>query len=77
MKKRDLGMLFLVLSMSAATVFLASCNNDDGGKTSSNPFDVAAENTGNLVRDKIVVISDIHLGGDTSYSECVKHLPRL
>lgn len=77
MKKRDLGMLFLVLSMSAATVFLASCNNDDGGKTSSNPFDVAAENTGNLVRDKIVVISDIHLGGDTTYSECVKHLPRL
>lgn len=41
-----------------------------------NQFDVENGNKA-PERNKIVVISDIHLGADLTYSECVAHLPRL
>lgn len=58
----------------ASAVFLVSCdrNNDD----TPNPFDNMSMSSNNE-RDKIVVISDLHLGNDLSYSENVKHLQRL
>jgi len=43
---------------------------------SGNPFDTLTASS-NELRDKIVVISDLHLGSDLSYSETVKHLKRL
>lgn len=51
------------------------CNHDPSGK-GGNQFDV--ENGGvSHERNKIVIISDIHLGADLTYSECSAHLPRL
>lgn len=78
MGKYSLRISSLVMAMSLSAVLWASCNQGDrGGRKYSNPFDVAVENTGNLIRGKILVISDIHLSADTTYSECAKHLPRL
>ena len=57
------------------TFTLASCNSDDK-ELSNNPFDSISESSNNE-RDKIVVISDLHLGNDLAYSENVKHLERL
>ena len=64
---------FLLLVALAFT--LASCNSDDK-ELSNNPFDSISESSNNE-RDKIVVISDLHLGNDLAYSENVKHLERL
>lgn len=64
----------LVLSVIMATT--ASCQNEDLTSSKENPFDATVENK-NQDRNKIVVISDLHLGADLSYSECVHHLPRL
>lgn len=52
-----------------------SCDKDDD-PVSTNPFDNSSESH-ILTRDKIVVISDLHLGNDLAYSENVKHLERL
>ncbi len=59
------------------TLFLSmmSCSKSDK-QAVTNPFDVDVESDSN-VRNKIVVISDLHLGNDLSYSENVKHLKRL
>lgn len=59
----------------AALLVFGSCNtkNDD---TTINPFDTMSVSS-NSARDKIVVISDLHLGNDLSYSENVHHLQRL
>ncbi|MEA4982680.1 MAG: metallophosphoesterase [Paludibacter sp.] len=66
---------FLFLSV-ALTLFLVSCNNDVDGTVAVNPFDTISVNSNNQ-REKIVVISDLHMGNDLSYSENVKHLQRL
>lgn len=62
------------------TCFVASCSDDDNEENASidtvNQFD-NMKISDNLVREKIVVISDIHLGADLSYSENTKHLSRL
>lgn len=67
---------YLLLLIAATFPFsLVSCNNTDEEIT-SNPFDSISN--GNINgRNKIVVISDLHLGNDLSYSENVKHLKRL
>lgn len=57
-------------------LILTSCDSDEITST-VNPFDETTESGEVLTRDKVVVISDIHLGNDTTYSECVKHLPLL
>jgi UDP-2,3-diacylglucosamine pyrophosphatase LpxH len=76
MKKNKLTWWNVILS----TVFILaamSCHKDDNPSNSgNNPFDLV--NGGKTQeRDKIVVVSDLHLGADLTYSECVKHLPRL
>ncbi len=71
MKKKYLAFPFIALAF-----MLASCNPDDNGDVSENPFDTISDSN-SLSRDKIVVISDLHLGNDLSYSENVKHLGRL
>lgn len=64
-----------LLLLAVAALSFASCNDDDIAKT-TNPFDKTINET-NDNRDKIVVISDLHLGNDISYSENVAHLGRL
>lgn len=66
---------FLSVGLAMALLF-ASCNPADVESGSGNPFDTLAVSA-NELRDKIVVISDLHLGSDLSYSETVKHLKRL
>jgi UDP-2,3-diacylglucosamine pyrophosphatase LpxH len=68
-------------SISVFTVIImtvTSCqkNNHDTSGKRENQFDVVnGENA--QERNKIVVISDLHLGADLTYSECKEHLPRL
>ncbi len=66
--------LFMVMLIS--TMLLTSCSSD-ATTVAANQFDETTENGDTLARDKVVVISDVHLGNDTTYSECVKHLPLL
>lgn len=70
MKKTN---FLFVVALSAIT--LMSCQPDKV-ETFVNPFDSISGNS-NPQRNKIVVISDLHLGNDLSYSENVKHLERL
>lgn len=65
---------FLLLLVTVA-LHLLSCTTYEE-TVSDNPFDTISANTNNA-RDKIVVISDLHLGNDLAYSENVKHLKRL
>lgn len=72
MKKTSIFML-----LAAAILNFVSCSSDeDSVLTPSSPFDSISESS-NTERDKILVISDLHLGSDLSYSENVKHLARL
>ncbi|KAB2928531.1 MAG: hypothetical protein F9K24_21830 [Leptonema illini] len=64
---------FLLVGLVMALLFTA-CDPTD--IDSGNPFDILTVSS-NELRDKIVVISDLHLGSDLSYSETVKHLKRL
>lgn len=68
---RKTGLLLWI----TALLVLGSCktNNED---TIINPFDTMSVSS-NDARDKIVVISDLHIGNDLSYSENVHHLQRL
>ncbi|HCT71938.1 MAG TPA: hypothetical protein DF409_14135, partial [Bacteroidales bacterium] len=76
MKRNQLKWWSIVAS--AVLMFTAiSCHKESvSSTTGDNPFDIT--NGGeSQVRNKIVVISDIHLGNDLNYAECVAHLPRL
>lgn len=64
----------LVLLWGALALQLLACNDDE--KAVTNPFDTTSSSD-NQLRNKIVVISDLHLGNDLAYSENVKHLKRL
>src|SRR5512138_2586807 len=69
-----LKMTRLLSILMAFALLSVSCKEKDENAT--NPFDSMSVSS-NAVRDKIVVISDLHLGNDLSYSENVKHLQRL
>jgi UDP-2,3-diacylglucosamine pyrophosphatase LpxH len=71
MKKYLLPPLLVALILG-----FVSCDKTDSEPIVVNPFDTISVSS-NDVRDKIVVISDLHLGNDISYSELVEHLPRL
>lgn len=77
MKRNNLKLWGIIVS----TVFMlaaTSCQKDDDDPSNlgDNPFDLV--NGGEIQeRNKIVVISDLHLGADLTYSECVHHLPRM
>ena len=66
---------FLLLLVASAFT-MVSCSSNDDEAVSINSFDTISESNNND-RDKIVIISDLHLGNDLSYSENVKHLNRL
>lgn len=68
--------MWCFLSLIMATLMSMSCEKKENKEISVNPFDVVPESS-NTQREKIVVISDLHLGNDLSYSENVKHLNRL
>jgi UDP-2,3-diacylglucosamine pyrophosphatase LpxH len=63
------------LLLIAAGLIAGSCNSNDNDIV-ANPFDNTSESSNNE-RDKIVVISDLHMGNDLTYSENVKHLQRM
>lgn len=69
MRKISFILLLVVLAFG-----LVSCNSDKD--SAENPFDTISTSS-NIERDKIIVISDLHLGNDLAYSEDVKHLKRL
>lgn len=75
MNIRKVTKLFLTLSLTIVSA-LTSCKSSDDSLATVNPFDSEIGN-GTVARDKILVISDLHLGADLSYSECVHHLPML
>ena len=76
MKKKQLILSYLFAALLMSMLILTSCDNNEIAST-VNPFDETTESGVVLTRDKVVVISDVHLGNDTTYSECVKHLPLL
>lgn len=65
-----------MLMMLASVFTMGSCSSNNDDPVSTNPFDNITESS-NKERDKIVIISDLHLGNDLTYSENVKHLKRL
>ena len=65
-----------MLMMLASVFTMGSCSSINDDPVSTNPFDNITESS-NKERDKIVIISDLHLGNDLAYSENVKHLKRL
>lgn len=67
--------LFLSVGV-IATLMIASCKLREAVPGTDNPFDTFVVSA-NDQRDKILVISDLHLGSDLSYSQTVKHLKRL
>ena len=67
---------FISLLLSLTSIFYLSSCTSSSSKSSDNPFDSITESS-DTTRDKIVIISDLHLGNDLSYSENVKHLGRL
>lgn len=71
MIKNDLKLLLTGLAFA-----LASCSSNNKEIVTPNPFDTSSKSS-STQRDKIVVISDLHLGNDLAYSENVKHLKRL
>ena len=76
MKKKQFILSYLFTAMLMSMLILTSCDSDKI-ISAGNPFDETTKSGDVLTRDKIVVISDVHLGNDSTYSECVKHLPLL
>lgn len=76
MKINKLAKWFIILLVVIIMPALSCDKDKENYSGTENPFDIELDNE-NLVRNKIVVISDLHLGADLSYSECVHHLPRL
>lgn len=66
----------LLLCAAASAFAMGSCSSRETDLSSTNPFDTTAVSS-NQERNKILVISDLHLGNDLSYSETVHHLGRL
>lgn len=66
---------FNILWISLILTFV-SCNSKETPENAANPFDIISDSD-NDERNKIVVISDLHLGADLEYSETVKHIERL
>ena len=77
MKTRILSLLLacsMVISLALLTI---GCSSNTGASVSDAPEGVTALWEAGGTRDKIVVISDIHLGIDDSYTEMVKNRPLL
>lgn len=70
--KKSLVALLLV----ASTLSLVSCGTNDDETATTNPFDTLSVSNNNQ-RNKLLIISDLHLGNDLTYSENVHHLGRL
>lgn len=68
--KNTVFMVIMLISLA-----FISCSRTKQKTESINQFDADSEKS--IERDKVVVISDIHLGADLSYSECVAHRTRL
>lgn len=71
MKRKGLNLLWAISAFA-----LGACSSSSNDPALVNPFDTISVSD-NSVREKIVVISDLHLGSDLSYSENVRHLKWL
>lgn len=69
---KKLTRLLSLLLMLYGFGMLSSCKDSKTEGPANGPF-----NNGSGVRNMIVVISDIHLGADTTYAECKKNLGPL
>ena len=67
---------YFLFSLVTLVFIMLSCKDNEEITIATNPFDIISESS-NDARDKIVVISDLHLGNDLSYSETVAHLDRI
>ncbi len=77
MKKRILSLL-LATSMVISTALLTiGCSSNTAASVSDVPEGSAALWNAGATRDKIVVISDIHLGIEDKYTEMLKNRPLL
>lgn len=76
MKKNKFTQLAFIAALVIAMTATSCKSANPDSPADKNPFDTVIENK-DVVRNKIVVISDLHLGSDLSYSENVHHLPRL
>ncbi len=73
MKTRVFSSLLACCMVISLALLTAPCSSNTGASVSNSPRGAAALwNAGNT-RDKIVVISDIHLGIDDSYAETVNN----
>ena len=72
MKTRVFSSLLACCMVISLALLTAPCSSNTGASVSNSPKGAALWNAGNT-RDKIVVISDIHLGIDDSYAETVNN----
>jgi len=77
MKKRVLSLLLASSIVISLAMLTTGCSPDTGASSSDIPKDAAALWDAGDTRNKIVVISDIHVGIDDSYAEMVKNRPLL
>ncbi|MBC8185056.1 metallophosphoesterase [candidate division KSB1 bacterium] len=59
---------FLIVFVFLSLFVMTSCKKSDQASSAINPF-----SNGGSERNMIVIMSDMHIGVDTSYSECVKN----
>lgn len=69
------AMAVVAIAVPSSVFTLFSCDSEKNAN-SSNPFDNISDSN-NDKRNKIVVISDLHLGADIAYTETIHHLDRL
>ncbi|WP_312692827.1 metallophosphoesterase [Caproiciproducens sp.] len=77
MKTRILSLLLASSMVISLTLLTTGCSSKTGAPETSAPKGVTALWNVGDTRDKIVVMSDIHLGIDDSYTETLKNRPRL
>lgn len=77
MKARILSLLLVSSIVISLALLSTGCSSKNGASVSDAPEDVAALWEAEDKRDKIVVISDIHLGIEDSYTETLKNRPIL
>lgn len=77
MKTKMLSLVLVFSMVISLTLLTTGCTSKNGASVSEAPEGVAALWETGDKRDKIVVISDIHLGIEDSYTETLKNRPFL
>lgn len=77
MKKRILSLLLAVCLLVSTALLTVGCAPNTPVSSENAPEDVAALWAAGGVKDKIIVISDIHLGIEDQYTETLENRPLL